>query len=917
MLKSGFIAAVLLCILALLPGGLSAIDVGKSIILDVPEEMVEEKYGVSPGSELTDNELAELAAYRFVGGEFRLAIILVEWSDRPGTYSPETFDSLFFSRDVFPGGSVADYFDEVSYGQVNLTGDVYDWYNAGTWSAGYDYDYYRNLIGVMDSAIDYSQYDGNSDNYVDAVVILRSGNGQEDSGDPNDLWSYAFILYPTVALGPYDGVRVPAWCNVPETWPLRDPNNPRNFLGVDTLNRIRVFCHELSHDMGLPDLYDYDSKLDTVTYSQIGDYNDHPLVDWCLMGYGGYGILSIGSMNPSHLCGWSKMQLGWVEPLGLMGPEHPDLVIYDIETHQDSSLYKIPIRPSEGEYFLLEYRNPQSTGQFDKFDSDFSCYFWPYLTYGADSLDRGLLITHVHDSLGAYWWRINNGYPEYDHYTVMVEDAGFDPAMDAYSNPEGFVSDSAQWWYPYETRKAAAFSSEVPGQAEFGPESYPGSDGYYDSTGIYVRVDSIVGDRLYAYVSVDHDLDGDGIPVADDNCPDFYNPDQTDTDGDGMGDVCDPRESVWDTVATSCLALIVGNNGNYGYNYMGGCSMDYYNSGDCDPEAYYYIDDGSVILSYLKGSDTVSYYSMFEWEKFTLAYDRKPMVPTQTSVDYDEFQTGTFLTSDSLLALEETWWAPKDSDKCHFIIQRLSVYSYDGLSHSDVTISNMMHWAIPSYIQNSGFAGYNSSYGLLYQRGLEGEEPACQPYDTRYGGQAMLGCYINDETFDPNCQPYSYTVDIYSSLWGGGLKTAGYYNRVQNPGCHILNNNNNLLSVMTYYYDYDLNATDTLNIFTVFATVHGDTASSSASANDELVNYIIQARDWLNLYIFPMCGDANGDGIVNILDITFLVSYLYKGGTAPSPLSNGDANGSGAINLLDVTYLITYLYKGGPAPVCP
>ena len=31
----------------------------------------------------------------------------------------------------------------------------------------------------------------------------------------------------------------------------------------------------------------------------------------------------------------------------------------------------------------------------------------------------------------------------------------------------------------------------------------------------------------------------------------------------------------------------------------------------------------------------------------------------------------------------------------------------------------------------------------------------------------------------------------------------------------------------------------------------------------------------------------------------------------------GDANGSGVINIQDVTYLINYLYKGGPAPVCP
>lgn len=66
-----------------------------------------------------------------------------------------------------------------------------------------------------------------------------------------------------------------------------------------------------------------------------------------------------------------------------------------------------------------------------------------------------------------------------------------------------------------------------------------------------------------------------------------------------------------------------------------------------------------------------------------------------------------------------------------------------------------------------------------------------------------------------------------------------------------------------------------------------------------------------------VCGDANGDETVNLLDITFLISYLYKGGAAPDPLEAGDANGNGAINLLDITYLIAYLYQDGPDPVCP
>lgn len=65
-----------------------------------------------------------------------------------------------------------------------------------------------------------------------------------------------------------------------------------------------------------------------------------------------------------------------------------------------------------------------------------------------------------------------------------------------------------------------------------------------------------------------------------------------------------------------------------------------------------------------------------------------------------------------------------------------------------------------------------------------------------------------------------------------------------------------------------------------------------------------------------ICGDANGDEIVNILDITYTISFLYKGGPAPDPYEAADVNDDATVNILDITYLINHLYKGGPAPVC-
>jgi photosystem II stability/assembly factor-like uncharacterized protein len=65
-----------------------------------------------------------------------------------------------------------------------------------------------------------------------------------------------------------------------------------------------------------------------------------------------------------------------------------------------------------------------------------------------------------------------------------------------------------------------------------------------------------------------------------------------------------------------------------------------------------------------------------------------------------------------------------------------------------------------------------------------------------------------------------------------------------------------------------------------------------------------------------ICGDIDGNGQTDMLDILYLISYLYKGGPVPDPPEAGDINDDDASNMLDILYLISYLYKGGPEPVC-
>ena len=61
-------------------------------------------------------------------------------------------------------------------------------------------------------------------------------------------------------------------------------------------------------------------------------------------------------------------------------------------------------------------------------------------------------------------------------------------------------------------------------------------------------------------------------------------------------------------------------------------------------------------------------------------------------------------------------------------------------------------------------------------------------------------------------------------------------------------------------------------------------------------------------------GDANGDGVINVTDVVYLINYLFIDGPAPVPIQAGDANCDGFVNVTDVVYLINYLFIDGPPP---
>jgi agmatine/peptidylarginine deiminase len=104
-------------------------------------------------------------------------------------------------------------------------------------------------------------------------------------------------------------------------------------------------------------------------------------------------------------------------------------------------------------------------------------------------------------------------------------------------------------------------------------------------------------------------------------------------------------------------------------------------------------------------------------------------------------------------------------------------------------------------------------------------------------------------------------------------------------------------------------------------SVFGETPDSSFVDSFYVIGKDLCSADtqMVNLYVY-ICGDANGDGVINVTDVVYLINYLFlvPPGPAPIPLEAGDVNCDGVINITDVVYLINFLFlvPPGPPPGC-
>jgi M6 family metalloprotease-like protein len=286
---------------------------------------------------------------------FRGLIILINYSDKqfsmPNTNNfyndmVNTHDYTGYymnGRWVTMTGSVRDYYYDNSANKFDPVFDI-----VGPINVSYACTYpqgtsraepiFREALQLADETVDFSNYDSDGDGYVDMVFFLVAGLSANYSGnDQNYLWPHMYYLYRAPML---DNVRFGLYACSTEI---------AGWEGYwSDVNGIGTFCHEFSHVLGLPDLYDTD-------YSDSGGESRDP-GDWSIMA-GGSG--NNFGRNPVGYSLYERYALGFATPQLLQ-----EAGTYTLQQLDQSNMGYRLNTPVQDEFFLIENRQ---AGKWDRF----------------------------------------------------------------------------------------------------------------------------------------------------------------------------------------------------------------------------------------------------------------------------------------------------------------------------------------------------------------------------------------------------------------------------------------------------------------------------------------------------------------------------------------------------------------------
>ncbi len=286
----------------------------------------------------------------------RVLVILAQYSDRSFREGNDAaaYDALFNADNYsFNGatGSVGKYFRDQSYGQYVPQFDVVgpvtlpnkqNYYGKND-EYGDDQHPEQMIADACEQAdknlnVNFTKYDSDGDGYVDCVYVIYAGKGEADSPQEDAIWPHNARIEDSwddieCVL---DGKRVNVYVCSSET----DDNGYREGIGT--------ICHEFSHVLGLPDLYD------------TNDGEQKTLGEWDLMDYGGYN--NLGRTPPAYSA-YERFYMGWVEPIPLNPNEPLNLILRNLNTTGDCALICKTgqpnlngLNPDPREFYLLENR---------------------------------------------------------------------------------------------------------------------------------------------------------------------------------------------------------------------------------------------------------------------------------------------------------------------------------------------------------------------------------------------------------------------------------------------------------------------------------------------------------------------------------------------------------------------------------
>ena len=266
-----------------------------------------------------------------MGGKkaINLCVLLVEFDEVNHLFPKNNFDS-FFNGDT--PTTVKTYYQDASYGQVEIQADIFNWYRDNTPLQSRDFDkpveqMLNNAILGLDGEIDFSKYDNDKDGKLDAIIMIYAGEFQQNNNETRyNFGAYAGSLGSTYKLIA-DGVAIDRMCCSSEL----KANGDQQAVGVA--------IHELGHLIfAMPDIYDTAGNT-----SGVGHF--------CTMG----ALWLDGGWTPPMLGAFSKECAGFAEPILI-----PELTNnkYSIQTAYDhnDAIFRINMPDNPTEYFLIENR---------------------------------------------------------------------------------------------------------------------------------------------------------------------------------------------------------------------------------------------------------------------------------------------------------------------------------------------------------------------------------------------------------------------------------------------------------------------------------------------------------------------------------------------------------------------------------